>query len=96
MNHTTITPGRCGLLGVTFWGRGVIGWRREQKGGEGAAGAKRRDGAKRRHGGDGGYKRNTRKPKVYAYIAQLPLTPEQKDSLVHVASGSYNLKGTPW
>lgn len=46
--------------------------------------------------GEGGYKRNTRKPKVYAYIAQLPLTPEQKDSLVHVASGSYNLKGTPW
>ena len=33
---------------------------------------------------------------AYAYIAQLPLTPEQKDSLVHVASGSYNLKGTPW
>lgn len=46
--------------------------------------------------GEGGYKRNTRKPKVYAYIAQLSLTPEQKDSLVHVASGSYNLKGTPW
>ena len=46
--------------------------------------------------GEGGYKRNTRKPKVYAYIAQLPLTPEQKDSLVHVASSSYNLKGTPW
>ena len=33
---------------------------------------------------------------AYAYIAQLPLTPEQKDSLVHVASSSYNLKGTPW
>lgn len=33
---------------------------------------------------------------AYAYIAQRPLTPEQKDSLVHVASGSYNLKGTPW
>lgn len=33
---------------------------------------------------------------AYAYIAQLPLTPEQKDSLVHVASASYNLKGTPW
>lgn len=46
--------------------------------------------------GEGGHKPNTRKPKVYAYIAQLPLTPEQKDSLVHVASSSYNLKGTPW
>lgn len=33
---------------------------------------------------------------AYAYIAQLPLTPEQKDSLVHVAGSSYNLKGTPW
>lgn len=46
--------------------------------------------------GKGGYISGSRKKKVVAYIAALPLTAAQKDAMMLADYANYSLKGMPW